>query len=122
MRRHLLAQDLLPPDVISLMALDAVAQGLLYLVSEDAPSCATLDATTDGFVHRFRSKTEGVFWAPADNTPENVAAQFGAISDQTGAPVCTDDGGQVMMLAGKAACAPAHKPLALCCLHLTQLA
>jgi hypothetical protein len=100
-----LAQDLLPPDVISLMAPDAVAPGLLYLVSEDAPSCTILDATTGRFAHPFRSKTEGVFWAPADNTPENVAAQFAAISDQTGAPACTDDGGQVMMLVGKAAAA-----------------
>ena len=100
-----MTQDLLPSEVVALMAPEAVTPGLLYLVSEDAPSRVILDATAGGFARTFITESEGIFLDPAHNTPENIAAQFDAISNQTNAHLYTDGGAQVMKFVGKAAAA-----------------
>lgn len=43
-----MTKDLLPVRVVELMEPEAVTPGLLYLVSEDAPSRVILDATAGG--------------------------------------------------------------------------
>ena len=98
-----MTQDLLPPEIVALMAPEAVTPGLLYLVSEDAPSRVILDATAGGFARTFIIESEGIILDPSNNTPENIASQFEAISDQTGAHLYTDGGAQVMKFVGKAA-------------------
>ena len=58
-----------------------VTPGLLYLVSRDAPTRAILAAGAGGFERAYVTLTQGVHIAGAD-APEQVAAQFDAISNR----------------------------------------
>ena len=70
---------------LPLEALDPalVTPGLLHLVGEDAPSRCILAAGAGGFERAYVTLTQGVRIVGAD-APEQVAAQFDAISDRTG--------------------------------------
>ena len=98
-----MTEELLPPAAAALMKARQVTSGLLYLVSEDAPSRAILDATAGGFARTFILETEGIHLAPEECTPENVAARFDEISNLEGAHVYEQGGQQVMKFVGKAA-------------------
>lgn len=98
-----MTQDLLPPPVIALMDPKMVTPGLLYLVSEDAPSRAILCATAGGFARAYIMETEGICLSVDDCTPEKVAAQWDAISDMAGQHYYETSGPQVMKFVGKAA-------------------
>lgn len=100
-----MTQDLLPPAIIELMDARTVTPGLLYLVSEDAPSRAILCATAGGFSRTLIQETEGVHLAPGDCTPEAVAAAWDRISDATNAHLYQAGGEQVMRFVAKAAAA-----------------
>ncbi|PZU53490.1 MAG: 3-hydroxyacyl-CoA dehydrogenase [Brevundimonas sp.] len=62
---------------------DLVTPGLLHLVSDQAPSRCILAAGAGGFERAYVTLTQGVRIVGAD-APEQVAAQFDAISDRTG--------------------------------------
>jgi hypothetical protein len=68
---------------LPLEALDParVTPGLLYLLSRDAPSRCILAAGAGGFERAYVTLTEGVHISGED-APEQVAAQFDAISDR----------------------------------------
>lgn len=100
-----MTRDLLPPKIVELMEPEAVTPGLLYLVSEDAPSRVILDATAGGFARTVITESEGIYLKPEDCTPENVAARFAEISDTAGAAVFEQGGQQVTKFIGKAASA-----------------
>ena len=74
-------------DLGAALPLDAlgpelVTPGLLHLVSEQAPSRCILAAGAGGFERAYVTLTQGVRIVGAD-APEQVAAQFDAISDRT---------------------------------------
>lgn len=98
-----MTKDLLPPKVVELMEPAAVTPGLLYLVSEDAPSRVILDATAGGFARTFISESDGIYLAPDECTPENVAANFEEISRPEGAALYEQGGQQVGKFVAKAA-------------------
>lgn len=98
-----MTRDLLPPKVVELMEPEAVTPGLLYLVSEDAPSRVILDATAGGFARTFITESEGIYLSPEDCTPENVAARIEEISSMTGAAIFEQGGQQVTKFIAKAA-------------------
>jgi NAD(P)-dependent dehydrogenase (short-subunit alcohol dehydrogenase family) len=100
-----MTEALLPPPVIALMKPEAVTPGLLYLVSEDAPSRVILDATAGGFARTVITETEGVWLPEAEWTPEAVGAQFDAISDMAGHSVYADGAGQITKFLTKASAA-----------------
>ncbi|MFN6980996.1 MAG: SDR family NAD(P)-dependent oxidoreductase [Brevundimonas sp.] len=60
---------------------ELVTPGLLYLLSRDAPSRCILAAGAGGFERAYVTLTEGVH-ITGENAPEQVAAQFDAISDR----------------------------------------
>ena len=62
---------------------DMVTPGLLYLVSDDAPSRCILAAGACGFERAYVTLTQGAF-IDGDDAPEQVAARFSEISDRTG--------------------------------------
>ncbi|MBJ7448624.1 MAG: SDR family NAD(P)-dependent oxidoreductase [Brevundimonas sp.] len=62
---------------------DRVTPGLLYLVSEDAPSRCILAAGAGGFERAYITLTQGAF-IDGDDAPEQVAARFAEISDRAG--------------------------------------
>ena len=98
-----MTRDLLPPAIIDLMEASAVTPGLLFLVSEDAPSRVILDATAGGYARTVIQETDGIFLAGEENTPEAVAANWDRINDMAGAVIYEDGGNQVMKFIGKAA-------------------
>lgn len=104
-----MTRDLLPPAVVDLLDPKAVVPGLLYLVSEEAPSRVILDATAGGFARTYIHETEGVFLAGNELSPEGVAAAWERISDPNGQHVYTDGAGQMMKFIGKAAAAAGLK-------------
>ena len=62
---------------------ELVTPGLLYLVSQDAPSRVILGAGAGGFERAYVTLTQGDFITGAE-APEQVAARFEAISDRAG--------------------------------------
>lgn len=100
-----MTRDLLPPPVIELMDAKTVTPGLLYLVSEDAPSRAILCATAGGFSQTFIVESEGIHLDGENCTPEQVAEQWDAISDLATIHHYETGGPQVMKFVGKAAAA-----------------
>ena len=76
-----MTQDLLPPEALQLMTPESITPGVLYLVSEDAPSRVILGAGCGVFARSFIYETDGVFLPEAERTPEGVAAHFAEISD-----------------------------------------
>ncbi len=98
-----MTKDLLPAKVVELMEPEAVTPGLLYLVSDDAPSRVILDATAGGFARTIITETDGIYLSPDECTPENVAARFDEISDTAHAAVYEQGGQQVTKFVAKAA-------------------
>lgn len=104
-----MTRDLLSPAIIELMDAKSVVPGVLYLVSENAPSRTILCATAGGFARTVISETEGVHLSGAELSPEGVAAAWDKITDMTGARELTNGGEQVMKFVGKAASAAGVK-------------
>lgn len=73
--------DLLPEEAQALLAPETITPGLLYLVSEDAPSRVILGAGAGSFAQTRVYETQGITLMDDDNTPEAVAAQFAQIAD-----------------------------------------
>ena len=61
---------------------ELVTPGLLYLLSQNAPSRCILAAGAGGFERAYVTLTEGVH-IPGADAPEQVAARFDAISDRS---------------------------------------
>jgi NAD(P)-dependent dehydrogenase (short-subunit alcohol dehydrogenase family) len=85
-----MTEDLLPAEAAALLAPETITPGLLYLVSEDAPSRVILGAGAGSFAQTRVYETQGITLQDADNTPEAVAAQFDQISDPTDQTELTD--------------------------------
>ncbi|WP_342360729.1 SDR family NAD(P)-dependent oxidoreductase [Terrarubrum flagellatum] len=76
-----MTEGLVPPDIFALMTPESITPGVLYLVSEDAPSRVILAAGAGTFARTLITETEGVYFPEAERTPENIAARFDEISD-----------------------------------------
>jgi hypothetical protein len=98
-----MTEDLLPPEAAALLAPETITPGLLYLVSEDAPSQVILGAGAGSFAQTRIYETQGITLSDADNTPEAVAAQFDQITDPNGQTEMADAFGQTKKYALNAA-------------------
>ncbi|GLK50021.1 3-hydroxyacyl-CoA dehydrogenase [Brevundimonas intermedia] len=76
-----MTEDLGAALPLEALAPELVTPGLLYLLSRDAPSRCILAAGAGGFERAYVTLTEGVHISGED-APEQVAAQFDAISDR----------------------------------------
>ena len=83
--RTQMTENLLPPDAAELLAPEAVTPGLLYLVSENAPSRVILGAGAGAFAVTHIEESPGLYLAPEERTPETIAARFAEISDRAAA-------------------------------------
>jgi len=86
---------------LELLGPEMVTPGLLYLVSEDAPSRCILAAGAGGFERAYVTLTQGD-WIAGEDAPEQVAARFEAISDRAGEIVPEMGGAQGMIELTKA--------------------
>ncbi len=78
-----MTESLMPKEALDLLTPASITPGVLYLVSEDAPSRVILCAGAGGFARTMIYETDGIYLDDAERTPENVAAQFARICDTT---------------------------------------
>jgi NAD(P)-dependent dehydrogenase (short-subunit alcohol dehydrogenase family) len=76
-----MTESLLSPIAANLMTPESVTQGVLFLVSEDAPSRVILGAGAGVFAVTHIGETPGVYLDESARTPETIAARFAEISD-----------------------------------------
>lgn len=93
----------IPEAALALMSPESVTAGLLYLVSEEAPSRVILCAGAGGFARTMIYETDGIYLKPEDQTPENVAANFERISASEGQKLFVQGGDQTTKFVTKAA-------------------
>lgn len=95
--------DLLPPEAGALLAPETITPGLLYLVSEDAPSQVILGAGAGSFAQTRVYETTGITLMDDDNTPETIAARWADITNPDGQEQMSDAFGQTKKYALNAA-------------------
>ncbi|MFN0024830.1 MAG: SDR family NAD(P)-dependent oxidoreductase [Parvularculaceae bacterium] len=71
----------IPDALLETMTPESITAGLIYLVSEDAPSRAILSCAAGGYARAYVAETDGIYLPPAEQTPENIAAMWETISD-----------------------------------------
>jgi len=98
-----MTRDLLPPEAADLLDPESITPGVLYLLSEDAPTKVILSAGAGCYAQTKVYETEGIFLQGADNTPETVAEQFDRITDPEGQQEMPDAFSQTRKYARKAA-------------------
>lgn len=76
-----MTESLIPPDALALLKPESITPGVLYLVSENAPSRTILCAGAGAFAQTRIYETDGIYIAEADRTPEYIEAHFKAIHD-----------------------------------------
>ena len=85
-----MTEELLPAEAAELLAPETITPGLLYLVSEDAPSRTILGAGAGSFALTKVYETPGITLMDDENTPEAVAAKFAEIAAAEGQEELTD--------------------------------
>ena len=76
-----MTEGLLSPVAAELMTPESVTPGVLFLVSEDAPSRVILGAGAGVFAVTHIGETPGIYLDESERTPETIAARFAEISD-----------------------------------------
>ena len=76
-----MTEGLLSPVAAELMTPESVTPGVLFLVSEDAPSRVILGAGAGVFAVTHIGETPGIYLDESELTPETIAARFAEISD-----------------------------------------
>ncbi len=84
-----MTEELLPPEMLAIMGPETITPGVLYLVSQDAPSRCILAAGAGCFARTIVYETPGICIADDQLTPETVAARFGEISAPQGQEALT---------------------------------
>ncbi|MBI1265029.1 MAG: SDR family NAD(P)-dependent oxidoreductase [Alphaproteobacteria bacterium] len=98
-----MTQGLIPEEAGRLMTPESVTAGLIVLAGEDAPSRTILCAGAGGYAATRIYETDGIFLAPADQTPEQVARNLDQITDPKGQEPYEQGGQQTMKFLVKAA-------------------
>ncbi len=80
--RTAMTKGLLTPVAAELMTPELVTPGVLFLVSENAPSRVILGAGAGVFAVTHIGETPGVYLDESERTPETIAARFAEISDR----------------------------------------
>ena len=83
--RTAMTEALLPADAAALLSPESVTPGLLFLVSENAPSRVILGAGAGAFAVTHIVESPGVYLAESERDPETIAARFAEISDRASA-------------------------------------
>ncbi len=98
-----MTEGLLSPVAAELMTPESVTPGLLFLVSENAPSRVILGAGAGVFAVTHIGETPGVYLDESERTPETIAARFAEISGAQTAEPLKDAFGQTMKFVTAAA-------------------
>ena len=85
-----MTEALLPEEDRALLDPASVTPGLLYLVSEEAPSGVMLCAGAGCFARAEVIETAGIYLPPQERAPETIARRFDEISAPEGAATLPD--------------------------------
>ena len=97
-----MTEELLPKEALKILSVESVTAGLIFLVSEDAPNRLILCAGAGGYASTRIYETDGIYLPPEKQTPENVAASIGNITDTKGQKMYGQGSQQTMKFATKA--------------------
>jgi NAD(P)-dependent dehydrogenase (short-subunit alcohol dehydrogenase family) len=89
-----MTEGLLPLAVLAHLKPESVTPGLLYLVSESAPTRTILCAGAGTFERAYVTMTAGVHIGSGNDAAERVAGNFDAISERTGEIIPEDGSAQ----------------------------
>ena len=98
-----MTEGLMPPAALDLLKPEAVSTGLVFLVSDAAPSRTILCAGAGGYAVAKVFETDGIYLPPEEQTPENVAARFDEIAEESGQKELKAGGEQSIKFLTKAA-------------------
>ena len=101
--RTAMTEGLLTPVAAELMTPELVTPGVLFLVSENAPSRVILGAGAGVFAVTHIGETPGVYLDENERTPETIAERFTEISDVKTAEPLKDAFAQTMKFVAAAA-------------------
>lgn len=79
-----MTEDIMPAEVLKLLTPDAVTPGVVWLVSENAPTRTTLCAGGGSFEVAHVTITQGVHIGIGDDVPEKLEAQRAKLIDRSG--------------------------------------
>jgi short chain dehydrogenase len=82
-----MTEDLLSPVAAELMTPESVTPGVLFLVSQNAPSRVILGAGAGVFAVTHIGETPGIYLDESERTPETIAARFAEISGGSAEPL-----------------------------------
>src|SRR6202046_789235 len=85
-----MTEGLLSPVAAELMTPESVTPGVLFLVSEDAPSRVILGAGAGVLAVTHIGETPGIYLDESERTPETIAARFAEIFDARNAEPLKD--------------------------------
>ena len=76
-----MTEDLMPKEMLDLLTPESVTAGALTLCHEDAPTRYILCAGAGGYASTRLFETDGISLSADQQSPENVLAQWDAVSD-----------------------------------------
>jgi len=79
-----MTEGLMPPEVLAKLAPEAVTPGVVYLVSDEAPTGAILTAGAGAFALSRIYETEGVYLSDGELSAEGVRDHWGQITAEDG--------------------------------------
>jgi NAD(P)-dependent dehydrogenase (short-subunit alcohol dehydrogenase family) len=79
-----MTEDLMPPEVLALLKPEYVTPAVVFLGSKDAPNNTVISAGAGVYAVSQVCETEGMYFAPEDQSPENILANWNKISDPVG--------------------------------------
>lgn len=82
-----MTEDLMPEEMLKLLAPKHVAPAALFLVSNAAPTSTILGAGAGGYHAAHVTLTKGIMLAEGERTPEAIAARFDEVIDRAGETV-----------------------------------
>ena len=98
-----MTEDIIPENMLAMLAPELVTPAVIYLVSEEAPSRQILSAGAGSFAVAKIIETDGFALKPEDVNAENIAANWDKISDVSEYMELMTGGEQTMKFLGKAA-------------------
>ncbi|REL26947.1 SDR family NAD(P)-dependent oxidoreductase [Thalassotalea euphylliae] len=75
-----MTEDLMPENILGMLAPEYVTPGLLTLCDDDAPNRTILSAGAGGYATATIYETDGIFLSPEQQSPEAIREQWQAVS------------------------------------------
>lgn len=101
--RSRMTEGLMPEEILEKLRVEPVSQGLVYLVSDDAPNRVILAAGAGGYALTKVFETPGINLSEGEATAENVAAHWDKIASNEGMEEFTNGGQQGAKFLGRIA-------------------